>query len=186
MSMSKEQDRHASKERAKAIILNIIRQNGGIFEGKTRLFKAFYFAHLYYYKDAHMLLTDWPIVRLPEGPGIHAGTELIQELRQSGRISTSARPNGPFIEEVYSLEVADTPEMNEAERSAIDKTCEFVHGKSANMLSDLTHEESRSWKKRSNGDELNIYVDLQTDEEYDDNRRELKRLNDLIRGKCPE
>ena len=49
----------------------LIRQSAGDrIEGKTRLFKAFYFAHLFYARSAVDYLTDWPIVRMPQGPGI--------------------------------------------------------------------------------------------------------------------
>jgi hypothetical protein len=39
----------ADKERAKRVIVEILRQAGGEL-GKTKLFKAFWLAHLYYFK----------------------------------------------------------------------------------------------------------------------------------------
>ena len=72
-----------NKECAKRLILEILRQAGGEIE-KTKIFKAFWLAHLYYSKIAPGYLTDWPIVRMPNGPGIDRGDQLIVELIHSG------------------------------------------------------------------------------------------------------
>ncbi|MBP87557.1 MAG: hypothetical protein CMJ64_12665 [Planctomycetaceae bacterium] len=60
----------AEKDRAKRIIIEIIRQADGSFERKTNLYKAFYHAHLKYAADNPGYLSKWPIVRMPRGPGI--------------------------------------------------------------------------------------------------------------------
>jgi hypothetical protein len=54
---------------AQRLVLELIRSAGGAWDGKARLFKAFYFAHLYYARSEPGILTDWPIVRTPRGPG---------------------------------------------------------------------------------------------------------------------
>ena len=50
---------------AQQVLLELIQDAGGVWEGKKRLYKAFYFAHLYYAEERPGLLTDWPIVRMP-------------------------------------------------------------------------------------------------------------------------
>src|SRR5262249_644234 len=89
--------RAASPDRAKGVILEILRQAGGSL-GKTKLFKAFWIAHLYYSKMAPGYLTDWPIVRMRKGPGIEDGERLLVELIRSGDINRKYEPRGPFTE----------------------------------------------------------------------------------------
>src|SRR5436309_2913255 len=89
--------KHPNKERAKRVILELLRQAGGEM-GKTKLFKAFWLAHLYYSKKAPGYLTDWPIVRMPKGPGIDRADQLILELIHSGQIEKNYEPKGPFTE----------------------------------------------------------------------------------------
>src|SRR5437667_5852958 len=86
-----------NRERAKRLILEILRQSeGGL--GKTQLFKAFWLAHLYYSKNARGYLTDWPIVRMPNGPGIDQGDSLLLQLIHSGDVVRTYEAVGPFTE----------------------------------------------------------------------------------------
>lgn len=82
-------DRH----KAKRLILEIIRQaKGGL--GKTQLFKAFWLSHLYYAQIARGYLTDWRIVRMPHGPGIDDGDDLLHELVEEGLITQRYESKG--------------------------------------------------------------------------------------------
>ena len=76
----------ANRDRAKKVIVEIIRQAGGELTATARLYKAFYFAHLYYAETAPGYLSDWPIVKMPTGPGIHSCGGLVLEL-VSGLVS---------------------------------------------------------------------------------------------------
>ena len=58
------------RSKAKQVILEIIRQSKGRLTGKTRLYMAFYVAHLLYAEQEAGYLTVWPIVKMPFGPGI--------------------------------------------------------------------------------------------------------------------
>jgi hypothetical protein len=62
-----------SRAKADAVIIELLRTAAGEWTGKTKLYKAFYFAHLYFANEHPGQLTDWPIARMPEGPGIHQG-----------------------------------------------------------------------------------------------------------------
>src|SRR5438445_13850927 len=68
-----------TKNRAKQIILEILRQAGGRLD-KVRLYKAFYHAHLYFAENNPGFLSAWPFARMPRGPGIDAGNRLLEEL----------------------------------------------------------------------------------------------------------
>lgn len=94
---------------AKKIIVEIIRQAGGKWIGKTKLYKAFYFAHLYYFESAPDYLSDWPIVRMPNGPGIDSGDELLRELAATGVLTRDFVPEGPYRASRYHLSERQLP-----------------------------------------------------------------------------
>ena len=159
----------SEKQQAMAVILEIVRQSpGDAIETTVRLFKAFYFAHLYYATAESRYLTEWPIVRMPNGPGIDRFRELLDELVHAGVIDIEKIKVGPYDATKYHA--TGTPlegvTLTEAELVAIRKAVEFVNDKTGAQLSDITHEFSRSWNTSRDGDELNIYADLLADEDF--------------------
>lgn len=150
---------------AKSVICDLIAAAGGVFCGTVRLNKAFYFAHLYYWRDDGNVLTDYPIVRLPKGPCIDDYEVLLEELAAEGQITISTRPLGPYTETVYRLAEDRTLESDGPRAAAILRAVEFVESHSALELSDITHEYSRSWQETPNGKEMDIYADLLSDRE---------------------
>jgi hypothetical protein len=165
-----------NKERAKRVILEIIRQSGGSI-GKTKLFKTFWLAHLYYSKKARGFLTDWPIVRMPRGPGIDKADRLIDELIESGNVTRSHEPKGPFME--ITCRLTDAPldsDISPAATEAIREAVEAVRGHTAESISELSHDDSRSWRNAPNGTELDIYSDLIPDDVYEERAAELAEM----------
>ena len=167
---------------AEDVVLAILRQADGEWSGKTRLSKAFYFAHLYYSMDRPGLLTDWPITRMPQGPSIDKGDKLLADLVARGLITVEHFHDGPYPENRYRLtdkgwHAGAVPE--DAQR-AIEKATIFCQDKSAAELSQITHESSRSWNQAKDGDILDIYLDTITDDEYERRKTEVARLNDLL------
>jgi hypothetical protein len=162
--------------RAKRVILELLRQAGGEL-GKTKLFKAFWLAHLYYFKKASGYLTDWPIVRMPNGPGIDKAGSLLGELRVKGKVVINHESRGPFTEICCRI-IGEPPQgdLSEAAVSAIKEAVEFVKPLTTEQLSDLSHEFSRSWNYKSNGEELDIYTDLIPDDEYEEGWKELAQI----------
>jgi hypothetical protein len=57
-------------DRAKRVLVDLIRAAGGEWRRKTRLYKAYYLAHLFYAEAETGDLTNWPVVKMPYGPGI--------------------------------------------------------------------------------------------------------------------
>jgi uncharacterized phage-associated protein len=155
----------SEEERAKRIILEIARCSG-IIEGKTRLYKIFYFAHLIFAKRSGGYLSEWPIVRMPFGPGIDDADTLLDELTSSGQLEAKDSPIGPYPGKKYRSLISSPADMPLEAISAIQEAVQFAEGYSASELSDLTHEHSRSWKNTENGKPLNVYVDLLSDESY--------------------
>lgn len=165
------------RERAKQVLREIIRLSGGTVAGKTRLFKVFYLAHLYYAREEPDYLSDWPVVRMPNGPGIHDAESLVEELVREGSIQVCQVQVGPYVQVEYRSLREEPPScLPRGAEAAIQEAVEFVRGRSAAELSELTHEFSRSWQDAQDGDELNIYLDLLTDDEYARARRRLDEL----------
>jgi hypothetical protein len=165
-----------NKELAKRVILEIIRQSGGDI-GKTKLFKAFWLAHLFYARMARGYLSDWPIVRMPNGPGIDRADKLIDELIAEGKVVRTHEPKGPFTEINCRLtgEAGENP-LSETAVAAIREAVNFLKGHTADSASDLSHDFSRSWNNLPNGAELDIYSDLIPDDEYEARKEELTEM----------
>lgn len=168
-----------SAESAKAVICELLAAAGGTLSGKVRLNKAFYFAHLYYWRDAAGVLTDYPIVRMPFGPGINAGSDLLGELEEAGVLEITTQPNGPYQEYVYRLLRDVHLEPDTPRTEAIREAITLVKGRTAVELSELTHDYSRSWQTTPDGTEMDIYADLLSDEEFEAARAAVQRIKSL-------
>ena len=161
----------------KRVILEILRKSDGEFDGKTRLYKACYFAHLFYFENKHGILTDCEFARLPQGPGIDQGEVLLEELRNEGVIVCELVHKGPYPE--YRYRLTDKGKDLAADLSpgidlAIQRTVDFVRDKTATQLSQYTHEYSKAWNEGENGQLIDIYIDVIPDADYYRRKRELK------------
>jgi uncharacterized phage-associated protein len=167
---------------AKRVILEIIRLADGEFDGKTKLFKAFYFAHLEYFDKNPGILTDWPIARMPEGPGIHNSRQLFDDLKKDGSLLVENVHDGFYPEYRYRLtdKAKTLPSLPSDVTSAIQRVVDFVRDKKGAELSDYTHEHSRSWKQASDGEILDIYVDLIPDDEYEQRQKSISETEKVF------
>lgn len=168
------------KEQAKEVICLILAAAGGELKKKVALYKAFYYAHLYYWQESEGTLTDYPIVRMPQGPGIDDADRLLAELEAAGRIRIAKEQYGPYHEYSYALAQSYTIDPNDPRYRAVEKAVEFVKDKSAAELSQITHDYSRSWQQTADGEELNIYLDLLEEEEYAAMRQRLKQAEGMV------
>jgi hypothetical protein len=167
------------KERAKQIIVEIVRLYGGRSKSKTGLFKAFYFAHLFYVRRAIGYLSNWPIVKMPGGPGIEQADKLLQELVDEGKLTVRIEQIGPYDAIQYEVPEGSTPaDLSLAAIDAIREAVVFVKDKTATELSDLTHEFSRSWNNAEMGDELNVYIDIPPKDVYEERRAKMKHAGE--------
>jgi len=170
--------RKNERTEAKRVILEIVQQSGGKFAGTTKLYKAFYFAHLYYADMAPDYLTNWPIVRMPHGPGIDSGADLLNELVDGGHLRREVVPTGPYEASCYHRGEKPFPgeALSAAAVAAIKKAAEFVAPYGAAELSNLTHEFSRSFLQASDGQRMNYPIDLIPEEEFETRRQTLEAL----------
>jgi hypothetical protein len=151
------------QDKAERIILEIVRQAGGTLVGKTKLFKAFYWAHRFYFDDerAHGTLSKWPIVRMPKGPGIDRCDDLLAALRAKEFLRIEMCPRGKHEAFRFVLSPADgVPRLEDPiEVEAVKRAVGMVAGKSARGVSEASHDKSASWRRAKDGDELDIYAD---------------------------
>ncbi|HEX8243174.1 MAG TPA: hypothetical protein VF541_06755 [Longimicrobium sp.] len=168
--------RAATTDDAKEAILDLIAAAGGVFHEKVRLHKAFYFAHLFFWREGEGVLTAHPIVRAPQGPFIDEAERLLQELQRDGFLKMSTAPVGPFEEAVYHLHVPRSVPRDTARGRAIYQAVDFVVNRSAAELSDLTHEHSITWQTTQDGREMDIYLDLLPSDALSRMRREIAEL----------
>src|SRR5947199_5120846 len=125
-------------EKAKAILAAIIREAGGSFNGKTRLYKTFYVAHLLHFRDRDGVLSDHPIVRMPRGPAVDRGDALLAELRDSRFIHMTQPPVGPYQEDVFTL-AKPLDGLSPAEIESVRRAGAMIGEESATELSERTH-----------------------------------------------
>jgi len=172
------------RTRAQDVLLEILRNADGEWTGKTKLFKTFYFAHLYYANEKPGLLTSWSIIRMPQGPGIDKSDELFDSLVRDGALTIERIHDGPYPEHRYRLTVKgrDAERPPEDARAAIKEATLFCLPRTAEELSLITHERSRSWIEGKDGDILNIYIDTIPDEEYQRRQTVIEQLSAVLGG----
>lgn len=167
------------KAQAKRIIAAIVRECGGTLYGTTRLYKVFYHAHLYHWETQQGVLTTYPIVHMPRGPGIDQGPSLLEELKQDGVISASVRMKGPYREDVYKIKPEKAPtDLTEAELASIRRAVEFVGNRDTPKLSNESHD--NAWKRATSGEELKIYLDTLSELECAQMEERQQRIRQLL------
>jgi len=157
---------HHHYKLAKTILFEIVRQDGGAFFGKTRLNKVFYAAHLFHWTNHTGVLSDYPIVRMPKGPAVDNLDMLLSSLESEGLIHIASRPNGPFREQVYTSITDVETLLSQEQIDSIKMAVAWAAGKRGVELSDIAHDFSRTWDETPNGGQMDIYLDLLSDEEY--------------------
>lgn len=153
--------------KAANVLRVIVDASGGEFEGRLRLVKAFYFAHLFHLKETGKFLTDWPIVRMPKGPGIDSLKSILDHCKSESILSEAQSSVGPYPEYRYrTAEIHSDRDLDEKERNAIIKAAIFVSSRTGSELSEITHEYSNAWQQAVDGEELNLALDLLDQEQF--------------------
>lgn len=168
--------RNRDKERAKAIIVEIVRQAGGRFRNKTNLFKAFWRAHVSYAESHLTALSDWPIVRMPMGPGIDKFNILLGELLTEGILEAEQVQHADFTGFVFHLLPGAPASLAADEIAAVKAGVAAVDGKSASDVSDDSHDRSRAWQMAADGAELDVFLDAIPEAEYREREQRLREL----------
>ena len=145
-------------DKAKNIVCALVHFSGGKFEGKTRLNKAFWWAHVFHYRNHSGLLSKYPIARLPEGPVIDDCDAVLVNLEREGRIKISEQPKGDYNETVITLTSAP-PTLEDDETDSLKEAIAWIRGKSAVAVSNESHELSVAWQKGKNGEIIDLAFD---------------------------
>lgn len=161
----------ARAERAQAVLLAAVVAAGGRWTRKTTLWKAFWWAHLECIRERGSELTDHQVVRLPHGPAPADGDQLVDELARAKLLNATIDGK-----ETHSCEIFTVPNMERArkwvsarlspeELSAIETAANKFKDMTSKAASDFSHKFSAEWRKRANGQPMNIYCDLVPEEQ---------------------
>ncbi len=173
-----EMGQKADRDEVKRVIAAIVQVNGGRLESKTALFKAFYAAHIVYWRRSEGLLSTWPMARMPEGPGIDDHKALLREMEGDGWLRIEKRLDGPHWEHIFvsTRKVAVAPEEEEAIKAGLA----WLDGRKGKAASLWSKEVGRIWHHRENGDLLDIYIDALDEDEITETEQRLEETRHLI------
>jgi len=170
------------RQLAKRLIVEIVRQSNGEFQGKVRLNKAFYLAQLCYAAKHPTPITRWPIVHQPLGPAVHDLDGLIRELRRDGALHIESVPIGPYHGHRFRLGPgAERWNLPDDQKSAVREAVTFVKERRGDELTEITHECSRAWQCTRDGEEMDIYLDVISDEEFEEREESLAALDPIMK-----
>lgn len=175
------------KHQARAVIAALVNAAPDGSLSRTQIYKGFYFAHLMHMQRFGAELSEWPVVRMPHGPGIDRGSDLLDELVQDEVLCCNKTPNGPFVEHRFSVKDmtkadAEIGRLSGIQKLSIKGAARTAGEASAGELSALTHDRSTSWNETLSGATLPIYVDLIEPEEVEDVRDALRHAAEDVRA----
>ncbi len=148
------------------------------------MYKAFYRAHLNCFETTGLELTAYPIVHMPNGPGIDNAQELIDELSEAGQLRETVGNGLKLSERVYEVVGKVTQEEDQEKVAAIAEAISWANSLNEQQLKDGSH--NLSWREGNTGLQQNIYVDGLSEERVDEiwqnaNKR-MAILTDLVPG----
>ena len=156
---------HETK-RAKRVIVELVRQAGGQIQNKTNLFLAFWKAHLHYAANSPGYLSNWRIVRTPNGPAIGDFDYLLSEMLHDKWLTIDEVQLGDRRAMVFSLgSNCPPPALPKDAVEAVREGIRAVGDRSNSAMSDESYRQSRVWRETKDGEEMEIYLDLIGDEE---------------------
>jgi hypothetical protein len=169
-----------TKVKAKAIIVEIVRQCGGSLVNKTNLYKAFWKSHVAAVSSGE-LLSVYPIVKMPRGPGIDNFSHLLAELVLEDAIDfedQQAEFDSFQIRLIRDDAYADT--LSEEDKAAIAAGVEYVRGKTAHQVSVQAYADSRVMAATPTGRLLDIEMDAMSDEDHEKLTEQHQRLSQVM------
>ena len=153
-------EKPVAQERFKALVHYLIAESSGNPGdlGSVRLNKALWFSDVFAYQMEGKSITGSRYVKRERGPVPEYILATIEQLRDEGKIWFE-RPRFPFDSWKYSSRVApDTSLFSERHLGYAGEALEFVTKKTANEVSEMTHDEI--WKAASEGEEIPLFATL--------------------------
>jgi hypothetical protein len=119
------------------------------------------------------------------GPGIDKFDVLIGELVAEGMLEIEEVKFGEHTGFRFTLtekaKLETLRNLSEGACNAIANGVKAVKGKTADRVSQDSHDQSRTWRDAKDGDELPIYADLFSDEEYADAKARAQQAAEILR-----
>lgn len=146
------------KQKAKAIVWQIIISGYGEVHDRIRLSVLFYLVHKEYakrYQDELRDFSYWPIIKKDHGPDIGRLEDIIKTL----------------FDDIHKLE--------KGEIEIVDKIVKQTMEESTDSLCEKVRRESNSWNFIQIGEEMNIYHDL-VDKVAFDKHREMDWMDKIF------
>lgn len=162
----------SDRAKAKAVLLEAALAAGREGIQRTNHYKVFWLAHLFHMLSAGTLLTQWSIVKMPQGPGVDQGQALLDELEAEAMLVVGQRAKGPYLsmpasvprERLERAEAVVREHLSPQERESIHEALACVGPDDASTASRWSHKVSRSWKAAELGQTLDIFADLYVDD----------------------
>jgi hypothetical protein len=117
---------------------------------------------------------------MPNGPGIDNCDRLLGELCAAGLLTIKPITLGEYegFLFVIAASVSEQSDLPEGAIEAIQAAVMLVQNKTAKVVSIESHR--RAWDSTTNGQEMEIYVDLQSDAEYCERKSLYGRLGPMV------
>ncbi len=149
-----------AQDKFKALVHYLIEQSSGTSGdlGSIRLNKALWFADVLVYRKEGESITGEKYVKRKRGPVPQTILQTIEQLRDEGKIHFR-KPEFEHDSWKYSsLVEPETGLLSESHLRWANAALEFVQGKTANDISELTHDEV--WEAASEGEEIPLFTTL--------------------------
>ncbi len=150
------EDIEFDKEKFKQVLHYIIYQCGSLENvGKTVLYKILYFLDFDYYELYEEKLTGESYHKLPNGPGPVHFEEVMEELKEDGKIVQLPIKRGDFIQQKFlSPKEPDIDLLNGVELRTINSVIAKCHSMGARQISAFSHGDI-PYKATKNGEIIN-------------------------------
>ena len=126
--------------------------------GSVRLNKALWFVDMLAYQANGVSITGERYVKRKNGPVPNAILPTVKELQSEGKIVVQ-EPEYPYDSRKYiSLVPPGTDQLSDAERNVAKFMLDFVCKRTANEVSEMTHEEI--WEAAVEGEEIPLFATL--------------------------
>lgn len=162
----------AEKERVKQIVAEIVRQAGGVLLNKTRLAEAFWRAHLIFAESQPGYLSFWPILKGEDGPVIDQIDTILGELVVERALQIEPVRSADL--QAFRFRITDQPTPGEPvspeAAAAIEQAVACI------QRDELPSASSHGWREAAAGEEINIYLDLIPEHEYEARKAKTQRL----------
>lgn len=110
--------------------------------GPTKLWKLIYFIDARAMREWGEPITESEFIKYEHGPVPSRGEKYLKQLIKRGEVKTTPRDvGGKVLNEVNAVRPADMGVFAKQELAVIDVVCKELGGKTAKVLSDLSHQE---------------------------------------------